>query len=104
MSCIEFRFRPTECDVAHLVKWVSWTLGVKHAWTQYGLTSMNMPLMILLMLVIICALPSIFIYRITDLEHFKRRLHLSTVHKEMSVNLLHAKIPFLGLKRNIVSI
>lgn len=43
------------------------------------------------------------IYRITDLEHLKRRLHLSTVHKEMSVNLLHAKIPFVGLKRNNVS-
>ncbi|KAM8756571.1 protein CFAP20DC [Acanthopagrus schlegelii] len=38
---------------------------------------------------------------ITDSEHLKRRLHLSTVHKEVSVTLLHAKIPFVGLKRNI---
>ncbi|XP_010738184.3 protein CFAP20DC isoform X1 [Larimichthys crocea] len=40
---------------------------------------------------------------ITDLEHLKRRLHLSTVHKELSATLLHAKIPFVGLKRNIWS-
>ncbi|XP_069546711.1 protein CFAP20DC [Brachyistius frenatus] len=38
---------------------------------------------------------------ITDSEHLKRRLHLSTVHKELSVTPLHAKIPFVGLKRNI---
>ncbi|XP_031709724.1 protein CFAP20DC [Anarrhichthys ocellatus] len=37
---------------------------------------------------------------ITDLEHLKRRLHLSTVHKELSATLLHAKIPFVGLKRS----
>ncbi|XP_070707199.1 protein CFAP20DC [Pempheris klunzingeri] len=40
---------------------------------------------------------------ITDLDHLKRRLHISTVHKELSVTLLHAKIPFVGLKRNIWS-
>ncbi|XP_059186019.1 uncharacterized protein C3orf67 homolog isoform X2 [Centropristis striata] len=40
---------------------------------------------------------------ITDLEHLKRRLHLSTVHKELSATHLHAKIPFVGLKRNIWS-
>ncbi|XP_029006093.1 uncharacterized protein C3orf67 homolog isoform X2 [Betta splendens] len=38
---------------------------------------------------------------ITDSEHLKRRLHLSTVHKELSATLFHAKIPFVGLKRNI---
>uniref|UniRef100_A0A3P8PJN9 CFA20 domain-containing protein n=1 Tax=Astatotilapia calliptera TaxID=8154 RepID=A0A3P8PJN9_ASTCA len=37
---------------------------------------------------------------ITDSEGLKRRLHLSTVHKEVSATLLHAKIPFVGLKRN----
>ncbi|XP_075316118.1 protein CFAP20DC [Odontesthes bonariensis] len=37
---------------------------------------------------------------ITDSEHQKRRLHLSTVHKELSATLLHAKIPYVGLKRN----
>ncbi|KAL6112038.1 cfap20dc [Pungitius sinensis] len=40
---------------------------------------------------------------ITDLEHLKRRLHLSTVHKELSATLLHARIPFVGLKRSIWS-
>ncbi|XP_042362514.1 uncharacterized protein C3orf67 homolog [Plectropomus leopardus] len=40
---------------------------------------------------------------ITDSEHLKRRLHLSTVYKEMSATLLHAKIPFVGLKRSIWS-
>ncbi|XP_067359790.1 uncharacterized protein C3orf67 homolog isoform X3 [Channa argus] len=40
---------------------------------------------------------------ITDSEHLKRRLHLSTVHKDLSATLLHAKIPFVGLKRNIWS-
>ncbi|XP_040014582.1 uncharacterized protein C3orf67 homolog isoform X1 [Xiphias gladius] len=40
---------------------------------------------------------------ITDSEHLKRRLHLSTVHKELTATLLHAKIPFVGLKRNIWS-
>ncbi|XP_041836257.1 uncharacterized protein C3orf67 homolog [Melanotaenia boesemani] len=37
---------------------------------------------------------------ITDSENLKRRLHLSTVHKELSSTLLHAKIPYTGLKRN----
>ncbi|KAM4740714.1 protein CFAP20DC [Anableps anableps] len=37
---------------------------------------------------------------ITDVEHLKRRLHFSTVHKEISATLLHAKIPFTELKRN----
>ncbi|XP_029631744.1 protein CFAP20DC isoform X2 [Salmo trutta] len=37
---------------------------------------------------------------ITDLGHLKRRLYLSTVHKEFSATPLHARIP-LGLKRNI---
>uniref|UniRef100_A0A096MB79 CFAP20 domain containing n=1 Tax=Poecilia formosa TaxID=48698 RepID=A0A096MB79_POEFO len=37
---------------------------------------------------------------ITDLQHLKRRLCFSTVHKEMSATLLHAKIPFTELKRN----
>ncbi|XP_024916039.1 protein CFAP20DC isoform X2 [Cynoglossus semilaevis] len=36
---------------------------------------------------------------ITDLEHLKRRLHLSTVHKELTATLLHARVPFVGLKR-----
>ncbi|XP_060897683.1 uncharacterized protein C3orf67 homolog [Labrus mixtus] len=40
---------------------------------------------------------------ITDSQHLKRRLHLSTVHKELSATLLHAKIPLVGLKRNIWS-
>ncbi|XP_068172226.1 protein CFAP20DC [Antennarius striatus] len=40
---------------------------------------------------------------ITDSEHLKKRLHISTVHKEVSANQLHAKIPFAGLKRNIWS-
>ncbi|KAM8915769.1 protein CFAP20DC isoform 2-T2 [Spinachia spinachia] len=40
---------------------------------------------------------------ITDLHHLKRRLHLSTVHKELSATLLHARIPFAGLKRSIWS-
>ncbi|KAK5872549.1 hypothetical protein PBY51_013236 [Eleginops maclovinus] len=40
---------------------------------------------------------------ITDLEHLKRRLYLSTVHKELSVTHLHAKIPFVGLKRSVWS-
>uniref|UniRef100_A0A4W6D7G3 CFAP20 domain containing n=1 Tax=Lates calcarifer TaxID=8187 RepID=A0A4W6D7G3_LATCA len=40
---------------------------------------------------------------ITDSEHLKRRLHLSTVHKELTATLLHAKIPLVGLKRNIWS-
>lgn len=44
------------------------------------------------------------IYRITDLEHLKRRLYLSTVHKELSATHLHAKIPLVGLKCSVVSI
>ncbi|XP_074534619.1 protein CFAP20DC isoform X2 [Halichoeres trimaculatus] len=40
---------------------------------------------------------------ITDSQHLKRRLHLSTVHKELSATLLHAKIPLVGLKRNMWS-
>ncbi|XP_053171503.1 uncharacterized protein C3orf67 homolog [Scomber japonicus] len=40
---------------------------------------------------------------ITDLGHLKRRLYLSTVHKELSATLWHAKIPLVGLKRNIWS-
>ncbi|XP_035808735.1 uncharacterized protein C3orf67 homolog isoform X5 [Amphiprion ocellaris] len=40
---------------------------------------------------------------ITDSEHLKRRLHLSTVHKELSATPLHAKIPFVGLRRNVWS-
>ncbi|KAM3621825.1 uncharacterized protein V6R79_016501 [Siganus canaliculatus] len=40
---------------------------------------------------------------ITDLEHLKRRLHLSTVHKEVSVTPLHAKIPVVLLRRNVWS-
>ncbi|XP_041639856.1 uncharacterized protein C3orf67 homolog [Cheilinus undulatus] len=40
---------------------------------------------------------------ITDSQHLKRRLHFSTVHKELAATVLHAKIPFVGLKRNIWS-
>ncbi|XP_049894174.1 uncharacterized protein C3orf67 homolog isoform X1 [Epinephelus moara] len=40
---------------------------------------------------------------ITDSERLKRRLHLSTVYKELSATPLHAKIPFVGLKRSIWS-
>ncbi|KAG7495103.1 hypothetical protein JOB18_044484 [Solea senegalensis] len=40
---------------------------------------------------------------ITDSEHLKRRLHLSTVHKELTATLLHARVPFVGLKRDIWS-
>ncbi|KAL0978134.1 hypothetical protein UPYG_G00166590 [Umbra pygmaea] len=38
---------------------------------------------------------------ITDLSHLKRRLYLSTVHKEFFATPLHARIPFVGLKRNV---
>ncbi|XP_061210216.1 protein CFAP20DC isoform X1 [Neopsephotus bourkii] len=38
---------------------------------------------------------------ITDLGNIKRRLYLSTVHKELSVTPLHAKIPLLTMKRRI---
>ncbi|XP_024125430.1 uncharacterized protein C3orf67 homolog isoform X8 [Oryzias melastigma] len=37
---------------------------------------------------------------ITDSDHQKRRLHLSTVHKQLSATIWHARIPFIGLKRN----
>ncbi|XP_029946913.1 protein CFAP20DC [Salarias fasciatus] len=40
---------------------------------------------------------------VTDSEHLKRRLHLSTLHKELSATPLHARIPLFGLKRNIWS-
>ncbi|XP_051985696.1 protein CFAP20DC-like [Xyrauchen texanus] len=39
--------------------------------------------------------------RVTDEEHLKRRLYLSTVHKELSATPLHARIPLTCLKRNI---
>ncbi|XP_041446870.1 protein CFAP20DC-like [Xenopus laevis] len=38
---------------------------------------------------------------ISDLGNIKRRLYLSTVHKELSATPLHAKIPLLGIKRKI---
>ncbi|KAM4653730.1 protein CFAP20DC isoform 2-T4 [Amazona ochrocephala] len=38
---------------------------------------------------------------ITDLGNIKRRLYLSTVHKELSVTPLHAKIPLITMKRRI---
>ncbi|XP_050169125.1 protein CFAP20DC isoform X5 [Myiozetetes cayanensis] len=38
---------------------------------------------------------------ITDLGNIKRRLYLSTVHKELSVTSLHAKIPLFMIKRKI---
>ncbi|XP_062324654.1 uncharacterized protein C3orf67 homolog isoform X1 [Osmerus eperlanus] len=38
---------------------------------------------------------------ITDSGHLKRRLYFSTVHKEFSATPLHARIPFVGLKRCI---
>ncbi|KAJ7317096.1 hypothetical protein JRQ81_003258 [Phrynocephalus forsythii] len=38
---------------------------------------------------------------ITDLGNIKRRLYLSTVHKELSVTPLHAKIPLSMIKRKI---
>nr|XP_015202576.1 PREDICTED: uncharacterized protein C3orf67 homolog isoform X3 [Lepisosteus oculatus] len=38
---------------------------------------------------------------ITDLGNLKRRLYLSTVHKEVSATPLHAKIPLSCLKRSI---
>ncbi|KAM6980722.1 protein CFAP20DC [Aplochiton taeniatus] len=40
---------------------------------------------------------------LTDLGHLKRRLYLSTVHKEFSATPLHARIPFIGLKREMWS-
>lgn len=51
----------------------------------------------------ICSILSwLFFYRITDFENNKRRLYLSTVHKELSVTPLHAKIPLFMIKRKIV--
>uniref|UniRef100_A0A8C6VJG1 CFA20 domain-containing protein n=1 Tax=Naja naja TaxID=35670 RepID=A0A8C6VJG1_NAJNA len=38
---------------------------------------------------------------ITDLGNIKRRLYLSTIHKELSVTPLHAKIPLFTIKRKI---
>uniref|UniRef100_A0A8C0BJP0 CFAP20 domain containing n=1 Tax=Buteo japonicus TaxID=224669 RepID=A0A8C0BJP0_9AVES len=38
---------------------------------------------------------------ITDLGNIKRRLYLSTVHKELSITPLHAKIPLFTIKRKI---
>ncbi|XP_077583272.1 protein CFAP20DC isoform X2 [Stigmatopora nigra] len=38
---------------------------------------------------------------ITDAGHLKRRLFISTVHKELSATLWHAKLPLAGVKRNI---
>ncbi|XP_058418095.1 protein CFAP20DC isoform X5 [Diceros bicornis minor] len=38
---------------------------------------------------------------ITDLGNIKRRLYLSTVHKELSSTPLHAKIPLFMIKRKI---
>ncbi|XP_061779561.1 protein CFAP20DC isoform X3 [Nerophis lumbriciformis] len=38
---------------------------------------------------------------VTDVGHLKRRLYLSTVHKDLSATLWHAKIPLSGVKRNI---
>ncbi|KAM9859356.1 protein CFAP20DC [Aulostomus maculatus] len=40
---------------------------------------------------------------ITDMGHLKRRLYLSTVYREFSATVLHAKIPLIGLHRNIWS-
>lgn len=46
----------------------------------------------------------LYFFRITDLGNIKRRLYLSTVHKELSSTPLHAKIPLFMIKRKIVSI
>ncbi|KAJ3603094.1 hypothetical protein NHX12_030838, partial [Muraenolepis orangiensis] len=40
---------------------------------------------------------------IRDSTHLKKRLYLSTVHKEFSATPLHARIPFVSLKQNIWS-
>uniref|UniRef100_UPI00398F859A protein CFAP20DC isoform X2 n=1 Tax=Pristiophorus japonicus TaxID=55135 RepID=UPI00398F859A len=40
---------------------------------------------------------------ITDLGNIKRRLYLSTIHKELSATPLHAKIPLSVIKRKIWS-
>lgn len=47
---------------------------------------------------------SLSFFRITDLGNIKRRLYLSTVHKELSSTPLHAKIPLFMIKRKIVSV
>ncbi|XP_058633740.1 uncharacterized protein C3orf67 homolog isoform X3 [Onychostoma macrolepis] len=39
-------------------------------------------------------------FLVTDEEHLKKRLYLSTVHKELSATPLHARIPLTCLKRN----
>ncbi|XP_051754181.1 uncharacterized protein C3orf67 homolog [Ctenopharyngodon idella] len=39
-------------------------------------------------------------FLVTDEEHLKRRLYLSTVHKELSATPLHARIPLMSLIRN----
>nr|XP_055070194.1 uncharacterized protein C3orf67 homolog isoform X1 [Misgurnus anguillicaudatus] len=39
-------------------------------------------------------------FLVTDEEHLKRRLYLSTVHKELSATPLHARIPLTCLRRN----
>ncbi|XP_048054865.1 uncharacterized protein C3orf67 homolog isoform X4 [Megalobrama amblycephala] len=39
-------------------------------------------------------------FLVTDEEHLKRRLYLSTVHKELSATPLHARIPLASLIRN----
>ncbi|XP_028680433.2 uncharacterized protein C3orf67 homolog [Erpetoichthys calabaricus] len=38
---------------------------------------------------------------VTDMSNIKRRLYLSTVHKELSTTALHAKIPLARVKRKI---
>ncbi|KAI7808014.1 uncharacterized protein C3orf67 homolog [Triplophysa rosa] len=40
-------------------------------------------------------------FLVTDEEHLKRRLYLSTVHRELSATPLHARIPLTCLRRNI---
>lgn len=42
------------------------------------------------------------LFRVTDTAHLKRRLYLSTVHRELSTTLWHSKIPLIGLNHNIV--
>uniref|UniRef100_A0A9J7ZGP7 CFA20 domain-containing protein n=1 Tax=Cyprinus carpio carpio TaxID=630221 RepID=A0A9J7ZGP7_CYPCA len=44
-----------------------------------------------------------FKFLVTDEEHLKKRLYLSTVRKELSATPLHARIPLTCLKRNTVS-
>ena len=46
----------------------------------------------------------LLINRISDSTHLKKRLYFSTVHKDFSATPLHARIPFVSLKQNIVSI